>query len=65
MPTPHCPICARPLPAPPARQYGAFCSRRCANIDLGRWFGEHYRVPAPDAPESSVDPALDPMAPPG
>lgn len=27
-----------------------FCSRRCAEIDLGSWFGERYRVPTDDAP---------------
>ena len=23
-----------------------FCSARCRDVDLGRWFGEAYRVPA-------------------
>ena len=23
-----------------------FCSRRCAQIDLGKWLDEEYRVPA-------------------
>jgi endogenous inhibitor of DNA gyrase (YacG/DUF329 family) len=23
-----------------------FCSRRCKTIDLGRWLGETYRLPA-------------------
>ena len=25
-----------------------FCSRRCAQIDLGKWLNEDYRVPADD-----------------
>jgi endogenous inhibitor of DNA gyrase (YacG/DUF329 family) len=25
-----------------------FCSARCRKIDLGRWLGESYRVPAED-----------------
>ena len=25
-----------------------FCSPRCRTIDLGRWLGEAYRVPAED-----------------
>ena len=25
-----------------------FCSARCRKIDLGRWLGEQYRVPAAD-----------------
>jgi endogenous inhibitor of DNA gyrase (YacG/DUF329 family) len=34
-----------------------FCSPRCKTIDLGRWLGETYRLPAEDsedapAPES-------------
>ena len=37
-----CPICRKP--ADP--RYRPFCSKRCADIDLGRWFGERYRIPA-------------------
>ncbi|ASG22627.1 DNA gyrase inhibitor YacG [Nitrospirillum viridazoti] len=36
-----CPICGRP-PAPEAKP---FCSPRCADVDLGRWLNESYRVP--------------------
>ncbi len=40
-----CPICgarfeAEQTPAMP------FCSRRCRDIDLGRWLDERYSVPA-------------------
>lgn len=38
---PACPICGRP--AEDSRK--PFCSRRCADIDLGRWLGEAYRIP--------------------
>ena len=39
---PRCPICGRPrMP-----QFRPFCSARCRNIDLSRWFGEVYAVPA-------------------
>ncbi|MBL8667552.1 MAG: DNA gyrase inhibitor YacG [Rhodospirillales bacterium] len=38
----RCPICGRP----PATEFRPFCSARCADIDLGRWFGEAYRIPA-------------------
>ena len=38
-----CPICGRP--ADPRER--PFCSPRCAEIDLGRWFGEAYRIPGP------------------
>ena len=36
-----CPICHKPTQ--PA--FRPFCSRRCADVDLGRWFGEVYRAP--------------------
>lgn len=42
-----CPICGKP--AEPAHR--PFCSRRCADIDLGRWLGERYRLPAEEAPD--------------
>ncbi|SIO54865.1 hypothetical protein SAMN05444722_3424 [Rhodovulum sp. ES.010] len=41
-----CPICKKP--ADPA--YRPFCSRRCADVDLGRWLGGRYAIPA-DSPE--------------
>ena len=40
--TPRCPICGRPR----VHAYRPFCSARCRDVDLGRWFGEAYRVPA-------------------
>jgi endogenous inhibitor of DNA gyrase (YacG/DUF329 family) len=42
-----CPICRRPTEP----RFRPFCSERCANIDLGRWFGESYRIPAEPVPE--------------
>ena len=27
-------------------RFRPFCSPRCADIDLGRWFGEVYRAPS-------------------
>ena len=48
-----CPICDRPAEEPRLRP---FCSRRCADVDLGRWFSGHYRVPGPP-PELDDDPA--------
>jgi uncharacterized protein len=42
-----CPICGKPgLP-----EYRPFCSKRCADIDLGRWLKEGYRVPTDEAPD--------------
>jgi endogenous inhibitor of DNA gyrase (YacG/DUF329 family) len=37
-----CPICGKP--AEP--DYRPFCSRRCADVDLQRWFSGSYVVPA-------------------
>jgi uncharacterized protein len=42
-----CPICDRAA----SLRYRPFCSRRCADIDLGRWLGEAYRLPAVEPPE--------------
>jgi len=43
-----CPVCRRLTRA----ETRPFCSTRCAEVDLGRWFGEQYRLPAEDAPEA-------------
>ena len=52
-----CPICRKP--ADP--RYRPFCSKRCADVDLGRWFGERYRIPAatPDEDVDEADPDPD------
>ncbi len=39
---PACPICGKPQDA----AYRPFCSRRCADVDLQRWFSGRYAVPA-------------------
>lgn len=36
-----CPICAKPAD----EKYTPFCSKRCADIDLGRWLNGSYVVP--------------------
>jgi uncharacterized protein len=41
-----CPTCGKPG----TTDYRPFCSKRCADIDLGRWLKEGYRVPAEDQP---------------
>ncbi|MGE0653724.1 MAG: DNA gyrase inhibitor YacG [Alphaproteobacteria bacterium] len=42
----NCPICG----APAVAAFRPFCSRRCADIDLGRWLKEGYRVPTEESP---------------
>ena len=37
-----CPVCRRPVVE---TRYRPFCSRRCADIDLGRWLGGDYKIP--------------------
>ncbi|MDP6390507.1 MAG: DNA gyrase inhibitor YacG [Alphaproteobacteria bacterium] len=41
-----CPICGKPTD----RGTKPFCSKRCADIDLGRWLDGRYRVPTDEAP---------------
>ena len=46
-----CPVCGKPAET----AYLPFCSRRCADVDLGRWFNEDYRIPAQEADEGPDD----------
>jgi len=46
----RCPICG--APASPAQR--PFCSRRCADLDLGRWLKEQYRIPTAERPGESA-----------
>jgi uncharacterized protein len=34
-----------------AEPTGPFCSARCQLIDLGKWFGEEYRISEPLRPD--------------
>jgi endogenous inhibitor of DNA gyrase (YacG/DUF329 family) len=36
-----CPICGKPRDD----EYRPFCSKRCADVDLGRWFSGSYAIP--------------------
>ena len=46
--TGRCPICRKPTEA----AWRPFCSKRCADVDLGRWLGGRYAIPGdPAAPE--------------
>lgn len=46
-----CPICDKP--ADPA--YRPFCSRRCADVDLGRWLNGSYAIPAAQEDDPDED----------
>jgi endogenous inhibitor of DNA gyrase (YacG/DUF329 family) len=45
-----CPVCGKPAEL----KYRPFCSKRCADIDLGRWLKEGYRVPTDEPPDEGT-----------
>jgi len=45
-----CPICDKPTEA----KFRPFCSKRCADVDLGKWFSGGYAIPADD-PEDAEE----------
>ena len=47
-----CPICKKEVTD---MKYRPFCSKRCADIDLGNWFTEQYSVEAVDLDEREVE----------
>lgn len=47
-----CPVCGRPTAVP----FAPFCSRRCADVDLHRWLGGVYRIPAEPEDEAPEEP---------
>ncbi len=46
-----CVICGKPQEA----KYRPFCSKRCADVDLNRWFSGAYAIPAEEEREPSAD----------
>lgn len=57
-----CPVCDREMRGESRTDWPQypFCSKRCKLIDLGRWLGETYRVPAieqeaEDAPDEDTE----------
>jgi endogenous inhibitor of DNA gyrase (YacG/DUF329 family) len=52
---------ARPVCGlPEAAEHRPFCSRRCANLDLGRWLKGAYRIPTEEEAEPSEAPPEEP-----
>lgn len=45
-----CPICKRDT----VEQFRPFCSKRCADVDLGKWLTGAYAIPSDD-PEDAED----------
>ena len=44
----RCSMCGRPAMV----RYRPFCSRRCADLDLGRWLNEDYRIATGEEPDA-------------
>lgn len=49
---PLCPLCRKPT----VPEFRPFCSKRCADIDLARWFRGDYRIAGEDIKEDAEDP---------
>jgi len=47
-----CPICRKPR----HETYAPFCSRRCEDIDLGRWLKGSYVIPGDPVDEDEDGP---------
>ena len=45
-----CPICAKQTDP----KYRPFCSKRCADVDLGKWLTGRYVIPGDVEPEEKV-----------
>ncbi|GGD88109.1 hypothetical protein GCM10011515_04660 [Tsuneonella deserti] len=50
-----CPICRKPR----SEAHAPFCSTRCKDRDLVRWFSDSYAVPGPPADPQEIDRTLD------
>jgi endogenous inhibitor of DNA gyrase (YacG/DUF329 family) len=51
----RCPICEKQFD-PATSEAMPFCSRRCQQIDLGRWLREVYSVPVQRNPDEEEPP---------
>ena len=47
----NCPICGKPT----NHETKPFCSKRCADVDLARWFRGGYAVPTSESEEIPDD----------
>ncbi|MCQ2913756.1 MAG: DNA gyrase inhibitor YacG [Alphaproteobacteria bacterium] len=45
-----CPICGKPT----TNKYKPFCSKRCADIDLDKWFNGNYVIHTEEAPNDDA-----------
>jgi endogenous inhibitor of DNA gyrase (YacG/DUF329 family) len=50
-----CVICGKPINP----TYRPFCSKRCADVDLGKWFNESYAVEGEENEDGMSSDAVD------
>lgn len=50
-----CPICSKPT----VLAYRPFCSKRCADVDLGRWLSGTYAIPVTEASDEDGERPID------
>ena len=43
--SPECPVCEREVEPRDRNETFPFCSKRCRQVDLGRWLNEEISVP--------------------
>lgn len=48
---PRCSVCDKPVD----KEFRPFCSKRCADVDLSRWFNETYVIEGDEAPDARED----------
>jgi endogenous inhibitor of DNA gyrase (YacG/DUF329 family) len=51
-----CAVCGKPL----TEEFRPFCSKRCADIDLGRWLKGNYVIPSRESDEGDRSPEPQP-----
>lgn len=49
-----CPMCQRPT----EQKWRPFCSKRCADLDLGKWVTGSYAIPTDDSADDADAPPL-------
>jgi endogenous inhibitor of DNA gyrase (YacG/DUF329 family) len=53
--TGRCATCGKPV----VQAYRPFCSKRCADVDLQRWFTGRYAIPVVEDEDGPDDPSGD------
>ncbi|PPR08994.1 MAG: DNA gyrase inhibitor YacG [Alphaproteobacteria bacterium MarineAlpha11_Bin1] len=53
----RCPVCN----ADRTEKFRPFCSKRCSEIDLGRWLSGNYAIPTEEVPDDFDSEISDPQ----